>query len=162
MLPILQTSRQGETETRRHRLATEPPRLLVSLAPGLPLRLCAIAIVLSAVAWPASAQDLNAVRDDQINRLRNYVVDAILPSGLVRDSLVLEPGASHFHPATPDAAGFALIENGLLKGPWVMGESYTIADPYLFTLAQWLEADGVDTSRLPRVMAQIHERLCAA
>jgi glutathione S-transferase len=51
------------------------------------------------------------------------------------------------------AAGFALIENDLLKGPWVMGDAYTIADPYLFTLAQWLEADGVDTSRLPRVMA---------
>jgi len=47
------------------------------------------------------------VRDDQINRLKNYVVDAILPSGLVRDSLVLN--GSSFHPATPDAAGFALI-----------------------------------------------------
>jgi hypothetical protein len=39
--------------------------------------------------------------------LRNYVVDAILPSGLVRDSLVLS--GSSFHPATPDAAGFALL-----------------------------------------------------
>ena len=50
------------------------------------------------------------------------------------------------------AACFAVIEAGLLKGPWVMGEMYTVADPYLFTLAQWLEADGVDISRLPRVM----------
>ncbi|MDX2203434.1 MAG: glutathione S-transferase N-terminal domain-containing protein [Hyphomicrobiaceae bacterium] len=49
-------------------------------------------------------------------------------------------------------AAFALIEEGYLKGPWVMGGRYTVADPYLFTLAQWLEADGVDTSRLPRVM----------
>ena len=48
-------------------------------------------------------------------------------------------------------AGFDLIENGMLKGPWVMGEAYTIADPYLFTLAQWLEADGVDPARIPRV-----------
>ena len=32
-------------------------------------------------------------------------------------------------------ACFALIEATLLKGPWVMGEMYTIADPYLFTLA---------------------------
>jgi glutathione S-transferase len=47
--------------------------------------------------------------------------------------------------------GFALIEQGLLAGPWVMGETYTICDPYLFTLAQWLEADGVDVARLPRV-----------
>jgi hypothetical protein len=35
------------------------------------------------------------------------VVDAILPSGLVRDSLVLS--GTSFHPATPDAAGFALL-----------------------------------------------------
>ena len=39
----------------------------------------------------------------------------------------------------------------MFKGPWVMGESYTIADPYLFTLAQWLELDGVDPKRLPKV-----------
>ena len=54
----------------------------------------------------------------------------------------------------PQSVGgcFALIENILLKGPWVMGDRYTIADPYLFTLAQWLEADGVDLSRLPRMI----------
>ena len=56
----------------------------------------------------ARAQDLNAARDDQIDRLKNYILDAIHPtSGLVRDSLVLNGGS--FHPATPDAAGFALI-----------------------------------------------------
>jgi hypothetical protein len=60
-----------------------------------------------AFAGVVGAQDFNAIRDDQINRLKNYTLDAILPSGLVRDSLVLN-GAS-FHPATPDAAGFALI-----------------------------------------------------
>lgn len=47
--------------------------------------------------------------------------------------------------------GFALIENGMLAGPWVLGDSYSICDAYLFTLAQWLEADGVDPARLPRV-----------
>ena len=46
---------------------------------------------------------------------------------------------------------FALVETGMLAGPWVMGEAYTICDPYLFTLAQWLEADGVDPARLPRI-----------
>jgi glutathione S-transferase len=50
------------------------------------------------------------------------------------------------------AAAFGLIEDGMLKGPWAMGEAYSICDPYLFTLAQWLEADGVDTGKLPRVM----------
>lgn len=54
----------------------------------------------------------------------------------------------------PQSVGacFDLIERHMLKGPWVMGDAYTIADPYLFTLARWLEKDGVDTARLPRVL----------
>lgn len=47
---------------------------------------------------------------------------------------------------------FAVVEDHLLVGPWVMGEAYSIADPYLFTLAQWLEADGADLGRLPRIL----------
>ncbi len=84
-------------------------RVHCALNPRRSRGLWAHAIIFVVVASPAAAQDLNAVRDDQINRLRNYVVDAILPSGLVRDSLVLQPGGAHFHPATPDAAGFALV-----------------------------------------------------
>ena len=38
----------------------------------------------------------------------------------------------------------------MFKGPWVMGETYSISDPYLFTLAQWLEGDGVDPARFPK------------
>ncbi len=55
----------------------------------------------------------------------------------------------------PQSVGacFDLIEQHMLRGPWAMGEAYSIADPYLFTLAQWLEADGVDPSRIPRVIA---------
>lgn len=54
----------------------------------------------------------------------------------------------------PQSVGdcFKLIESGMLAGPWVMGETYTIADPYLFTLSQWIEADGVDPATIPRVM----------
>jgi glutathione S-transferase len=49
-------------------------------------------------------------------------------------------------------ACYALIERDLLKGPWVMGEQYTICDPYLYTITTWLEGDGVDLSVLPKVM----------
>jgi len=54
----------------------------------------------------------------------------------------------------PESVGgaFEMIEREMLKGPWVMGEHYTICDAYLFTLAQWLEADGVDPARIPRVV----------
>jgi glutathione S-transferase len=49
------------------------------------------------------------------------------------------------------AACYRLIEDGMLAGPWVMGETYTICDPYLFTMAQWMEGDGVDPARFPGV-----------
>lgn len=47
---------------------------------------------------------------------------------------------------------FELIERGMLQGPWVMGKDYTVCDPYLFTLAQWLDGDKADLSKLPRVV----------
>ena len=50
-------------------------------------------------------------------------------------------------------AAYDLIEDDMLKGPWVMGETYSICDPYLFTMSEWLEGDGVDLSRLPEVIA---------
>jgi glutathione S-transferase len=54
----------------------------------------------------------------------------------------------------PESVGgaFELIEREMLEGPWVMGERYTICDSYLFTLAQWLELDGVDPNRIPKVV----------
>lgn len=51
----------------------------------------------------------------------------------------------------------ALIEQHLLQGPWVMGSQYTVADMYLYTISCWLEGDGVDVSKLPRV---IEHRKC--
>jgi glutathione S-transferase len=53
----------------------------------------------------------------------------------------------------PQSVGecFALIEREMFKGPWVMGNDYTICDPYLFTLSQWLGADGVDINKTPRI-----------
>ncbi len=48
---------------------------------------------------------------------------------------------------------FELIETTMLRGPWVMGDAYTICDPYLFTLTQWLDGDGVDVNRFAKVVA---------
>lgn len=54
---------------------------------------------------------------------------------------------------------FELIEKDWLVGPWVMGETYSICDPYLFTIARWLEGDTVDPARFPKVEA--HRRRMA-
>jgi glutathione S-transferase len=48
---------------------------------------------------------------------------------------------------------FAYIESQLLRGPWVMGDAFTVADPYVFTMGTWLAGDGVDIERYPRVAA---------
>jgi glutathione S-transferase len=52
-----------------------------------------------------------------------------------------------------ETACFQLIEDSLFKGPWVLGEAYSICDPYLFTLSGWLADDGVDIARFPNVAA---------
>lgn len=48
--------------------------------------------------------------------------------------------------------GFTLIEADLTD-EWAMGDRYTVADPYLFTFAGWLETDGVDIAEFPKVQA---------
>ena len=48
---------------------------------------------------------------------------------------------------------FSLIEKTMIRGPWVMGESYTICDPYLYTMSTWLQGDEVDIEKFPKVRA---------
>jgi glutathione S-transferase len=54
------------------------------------------------------------------------------------------------------SACFDLIEREMFVGPWAMGDAYTICDPYLFTLAQWWDADGVNPTRLPKLQDHSH------
>ncbi|TNE34773.1 MAG: glutathione S-transferase family protein [Alphaproteobacteria bacterium] len=49
------------------------------------------------------------------------------------------------------SASFRLIENELFKGPWVGGENYSIADPYLFTVSRWMEGDDIDPADFPKI-----------
>jgi glutathione S-transferase len=48
---------------------------------------------------------------------------------------------------------FTVIENNMLRGPWVCGDAYTICDPYLFTVSGWLGRDQVDIAEFPKVNA---------
>lgn len=58
------------------------------------------------------------------------------------------------------AACFQLIEDEMLAGPWVLGETYSICDAYLFTLFGWLPGDGVDTGQFER-LSDHSERMAA-
>ena len=53
---------------------------------------------------------------------------------------------------------FDLIEKELLRGPWLMGANFTVADPYLFTMSSWLATDGVEMAKFPRV-AEHYKRM---
>ncbi|GGF98717.1 MULTISPECIES: glutathione S-transferase family protein [Rhizobium] len=48
---------------------------------------------------------------------------------------------------------FRLIEDGMLEGPYVLGEHYSTADPYLFLMSGWLKSDRVEIADFPRVHA---------
>lgn len=43
------------------------------------------------------------------------------------------------------------IETNCLVGPYVLGNSLCLADPWLFTISQWLVSDGVDISPFDRL-----------
>lgn len=50
-----------------------------------------------------------------------------------------------------DSAAF--IEDHGLQGSYVLGEDYSLADPYLFVISTWLAGDGVDVGRYPKLAA---------
>lgn len=62
-------------------------------------------------------------------------------------------------PATMRDA-FQLIEDGLLVGPYVLGEEFSVADSYLYVMSSWLRSDGVEIAEFPRVQAHF-ERMKA-
>ena len=53
---------------------------------------------------------------------------------------------------------FRMIEDEFFSGPWAMGAEYTIADPYLFTITQWLPSHKIDSADYPKVHAH-HQRM---
>ncbi len=53
---------------------------------------------------------------------------------------------------------FVHVEENLFAGPFAVGDSYTIADCYLFNFTTWMEADEVDLTRVPK-LHEYRERL---
>lgn len=58
------------------------------------------------------------------------------------------------------AEQFGMIESHRLEGPWVMGEQFTVADPYLYVMARWLAELQGGLGRFPGVAAH-HARMDA-
>ncbi len=53
----------------------------------------------------------------------------------------------------PEVFGEAmhLIDQTLFKGPWALGEAYSVCDPYLYVLTSWLPRDTLDMADFPRL-----------
>ncbi|QFT74344.1 glutathione S-transferase family protein [Ruegeria sp. THAF33] len=45
------------------------------------------------------------------------------------------------------------ISSNGLRGPFVLGEAFSLADAYLYVVCSWLEGDGVDVSAIPKIVA---------
>jgi len=43
------------------------------------------------------------------------------------------------------------LEEHFIEGPWVMGNTFSICDPYLFSIAAWLESNGVDMDQFQKI-----------
>jgi glutathione S-transferase len=71
--------------------------------------------------------------------------------------------SSLFNPDTPETARaerkayllrrYQFIENTLAKQPWLLGEQFTAADVYLFTITSWAGHVGLDLSRFTALAA---------
>lgn len=53
----------------------------------------------------------------------------------------------------PEVFGEAmrLIDTKLFRGPWAMGDQFTVADPYLYVVTGWIPRDGLDMADYPRL-----------
>ncbi len=50
-----------------------------------------------------------------------------------------------------DSAGF--VESHMITGPLILGSTFSLADPYLFVMSNWLEGDGVNIRDYPKFSA---------
>jgi glutathione S-transferase len=48
---------------------------------------------------------------------------------------------------------YVLLEGVLAKQPWLLGEHFTVADAYLFTVTNWAKAVELDLSGFPALLA---------
>ena len=53
----------------------------------------------------------------------------------------------------PEVFGEAmrLIDTQLFRGPWALGQTFSVADPYLYVVTGWIPRDGLDMADFPRL-----------
>ncbi len=95
----------------------------------------------------------------QVQSFNNYICATlhVAHAHRVRGSRWADEDASllDMQNKVPQTVGecFRYIEDQAFIGPYVMGENYTICDPYLYTVSGWMEGDGIDIKAYPNIHA---------
>lgn len=124
---------------------TETPAILVYLAQSFP------AARLAPMADPMALARVQEFNSYLCSTVHVHHAHRTRPGRWADDQAVQEGMKKKVAQNMGDA--YQLLEDGMLKGPWVMGDVYTVCDPYLFTITGWLADDGVDMKRFAKVNA---------
>ncbi len=134
-----------------HGVLTETPALLAYIAQRYP------AVALAPLSDPfafAQIQEFNAYLCATFHVAHGHLWR---PQRWASDPAAIE-GMKQAAPAVI-ASCWSYIENHAFRGPWAMGDTYTICDPYLYTVTSWMEFDRIERSNYPRV-AEHYRRMC--
>ncbi|AKU93280.1 glutathione S-transferase N-terminal domain-containing protein [Vulgatibacter incomptus] len=47
--------------------------------------------------------------------------------------------------------GFEIVESRLGDGPWALGETFSVVDPYLYVFFSWIGVPGIDAAKYPKI-----------
>jgi len=117
-------------------------------------------------AFPAArlAPEGDAFAMAELESLMSYLCSWVHPAATHRHRgyrLAADPAAiADMRRKAPEVFGEAmhLIDEQLFKGPWALGEAYSVADPYLYVVTGWLPRDTLDMADFPR-LADHHARM---
>ncbi|MDO6387739.1 glutathione S-transferase family protein [Uliginosibacterium sp. 31-12] len=124
---------------------TETPAILLYLAQTYP------AAALAPLEDPFALAQVQAFNSYLCSTLHVAHAHRVRGSRWADDPVAIEA----MRRKVPESVGacFALVEAHLPAAGWVSGAQAGISDFYLFTVAQWLEGDGLDPAAYPKVIA---------
>ena len=133
-----------------HGVITEAPAIMGYIARAFP------------AARLAPADDIFAMAE--LESLMSYLCSWVHPAAAHRHRgyrWADDPAAiADMRRKAPEVFGEAmhLIDSQLFRGPWALGEAFSVADPYLYVLTGWLPRDTLDMADFPR-LADHHARM---
>ena len=103
------------------------------------------------------AEDASSFGFSKMQSLNGFLSASVHPA-IGRLLFSRPPLQGETRQAALDAAlsKYDVVEQSLLKGPWAMGETYTVADGYLSVFTRWArQAKLLDTGRFPGLNAHL-------